>query len=236
MVPSGASQVGSRTLLAFASWPRVLSAMTQSSLHQPGSCEASSHVYTRRAPSGSVTSIWPALISSGVHDIGEPAPTGLAALGRGDRMRPELDLPESMGRPGRGVEGLLAHEIGEDGARLLAGVRTDVDTLEEVAVGWIRVDLALGRRPGDRQRGHDLRRPVLEADDRGHLAEPREVLRLEVEHRDPMAVDAAVDVDDEVTAARLGLHRRDPFRGLVLVEFHPEPSGRRDDPRDRVVR
>ena len=80
MVPSGASQVGSRTLLAFASWPRVLSAMTQSSLHQPGSCEASSQVYTRSAPSGSVTSIWPALTSSSVHDIGEPAPTGLPPL------------------------------------------------------------------------------------------------------------------------------------------------------------
>ena len=77
MEPSGASHVGSSTLLAFASWPRVLSAMTQSSLHQPGSWDASSHVYTRRAPSGSVTSICPAFTSSRVHDIGEPAPIWL---------------------------------------------------------------------------------------------------------------------------------------------------------------
>ena len=52
-----------------------------------------------------------------------------------------------------------------------------------------------------------------------HLAEAGEVRRGEVEHRDAVAVDAGVDVDDEVAAARLGLHGRDPVLGLLLVEL-----------------
>ena len=95
-----------------------------------------------------------------------------------------------MGRPDGRRQRLLAHEIGEDGAGLLARVGADVDPLEEVAVGRVGVDLALGGRPGDRQGRQDLRRAVLEADDRRHLAEAGEILGLEVEHGDTVAVHA----------------------------------------------
>ncbi len=140
-----------------------------------------------------------------------------------------------MRRSDRGGQRLLADQVGKDRARLLARVGADVDPLEEVAVGRVGVDLALRRRARDRQRGQDLRRPILEADDGRHLAEAREVLRLEVEHRDPVAVDAAVDVDDELTATGLGLHRGDPLLGLRLVELDPQSRRRFDDLGDRLV-
>ena len=50
-----------------------------------------------------------------------------------------------------------------------------------------------------------------------------------------MAVDAGVDVDDELAAARLGLHRGDPFGRFALVELHPEPRRRFDDAGDRFA-
>src|SRR5664280_3077074 len=85
-------------------------------------------------------------------------------------MLAELDLPQPMAWPARGRKGLLANHVGQDRAGLLAGVGHDVDALEEVAVGREGVDLALGGRTGDRQRGQDLRRPILEADDLGPVS------------------------------------------------------------------
>ena len=140
-----------------------------------------------------------------------------------------------MGRPGSRFQRLLANEIGEDGARLLAGVGADMDPLEEVAVGRVGVDLALRGRPGDRQGRQDLWRTVREAHDLRHLPETGEILRLEVEHRDSMAVHAAFDVDDQLATAGLGLHGRDPLGCLALVQLHAEPSRRLDDPGDRLV-
>ena len=140
-----------------------------------------------------------------------------------------------MGRPDRGVERLLAHQVGEDRAGLLACVGGDVDPLEEVAIGRVGVDLALGRRTRDRQGGQDLRRPVLEADDRRHLAETGEIGRLEVEHRHAVAVDPRIDVDDEIAAGRLGLHRGDPVGRLLLVQLDAEARRRLDDLGDRLV-
>src|SRR6185369_8238622 len=72
-------------------------------------------------------------------------------------------------------------------------------------------------------------------DDERHLTETGQVLGLEVEHRDAMPVDARIDVDHQLAAASLGLHRGDPFGGFGLVELDPEPGGRFDDLRDGFV-
>src|SRR5688500_3782101 len=80
ILPSGASQVGSRTLLALASGPRLGSATTQSSLHQPGFCAASDHLTVRAEPSAATTFISPDSISLGVHVTGLPARSVLPSL------------------------------------------------------------------------------------------------------------------------------------------------------------
>ena len=213
-MPSGASQVGSRTLLALASWraravgddPVELAPARLARRLLPG-VDARRPVLERdlHLPG-------PDLLERPRHR--RPGPDRHAALGCGDRMRAELDLPQPMGRPARGVERLLAHQIGQDRAGLLARVRLDVDALEEVAVGRERVDLALRRRARDRQRRQDLRRTVLEADDLRHLAEPRQVGRPEVEHRHPMAVDPALDVDHEFARRSPRSPSRRPTRRL----------------------
>ena len=97
-------------------------------------------------------------------------------------MLAELHLPEPMAWPARGRQGLFADHVGQDRAGFFAGVGHDVDPLEEVAVGREGVDLALGGRTRDRQRRQNLGRPILEADDLGHVAEAGEVGRLEVQH------------------------------------------------------
>src|SRR3990172_310551 len=72
MLPSGASQVASSILLAFTTCLRTVSATTQSSLHQPGSCAACSQVIARGCPSVSSKAITPLPTSSLFHEMGEP--------------------------------------------------------------------------------------------------------------------------------------------------------------------
>ena len=72
IVPSGPSQVTSRTLLAFASARRAGSATIQSSLHQPVSgTPRSSHRISIASPSR-VTATAPAWTSAGFHEIVPP--------------------------------------------------------------------------------------------------------------------------------------------------------------------
>ena len=73
IVPSGASQVASSMLLAFASVPRIGSATTQSSLHQPGFAAASSQDSSQGEPPGRLPVIFPSRTSSSVHVIEDPA-------------------------------------------------------------------------------------------------------------------------------------------------------------------
>jgi hypothetical protein len=73
IVPSGASQVTSSMLLALARLLRTGSAMTQSSLHQPGLAATPSQVTVTGVPSAAKPSIWPAWISAAVQPIGDPA-------------------------------------------------------------------------------------------------------------------------------------------------------------------
>ena len=147
---------------------------------------------------------------------------GLSALLRLHRMLAELDLPEPMAGPACRGEGLLANHVGQDRAGFFSRTCLDVDALEEVAIGRERVDLALGGGAGYRERGEHFGRPILEADDLAHLAEAGEIGRREVEHGNAMAVDAGVDVDDEIAAQCLGLHGRHPILGLLLVELDAE--------------
>ena len=51
--------------------------------------------------------------------------------------------------------GVLAHQPGEDRARLLPGVGLDVEPLEEVAVSGVGLDLRLRGRAGQRERPLD---------------------------------------------------------------------------------
>ena len=54
--------------------------MTQSSLHQPGFCAASSQVTVRAEPSAATTFISPDSISRGVHEMGLPVCSALPSL------------------------------------------------------------------------------------------------------------------------------------------------------------
>jgi hypothetical protein len=54
------------------------------------------------------------------------------------------------------------------------------------------------------------------------------------QHRDAVAVDAAVDVNHEIAAARLDRHRGNPFVGLALIQLHAQTSGGFDHAGDGV--
>ena len=98
IVPSGASQVGSRTLLALASLPRELSRDDPVELAPARVAgRVGPGVDGAFEPSSSSTSIWPAWTSSGVHDIGDFTPTGLPPFFASTGMLAELDLPAAGG-------------------------------------------------------------------------------------------------------------------------------------------
>ena len=146
---------------------------------------------------------------------------------------PNLTSQSRWPGPHGGRQRLLAHEVTEDRQ---ASSRVS-------ALMWIRskkspsagkaLTLLWAAEPEMDERRRHLRRAILEADDRRHLAEAGEVLRLEVEHRDAVPVDAGVDIHDELASARLGRHRGDPLGGGSLVDLDAETGGRFNDPRDR---
>jgi hypothetical protein len=72
--------------------------------------------------------------------------------------------------------------------------------------------------------------PVREPDDLADGPEAGEVAGREVEHRDTVAVDAAVHVHHDIAAQGLGLQGAHPGCRLGLVQLHAEPTGGLDDP------
>ena len=233
-MPSGASHVTSSEFEALARPPRSGSAMTQSSLHHPGSFEASAHEREASAPPARYA-ISPPSTSAAVHDTGEPARICASPMAASTGHVPNLTSCRRNPGPRRVAVTLSRMTVGEQVARRLAGRGADVDALEEVGIGGEPMDAALRRRARQRQRREDVGRPILEADDPRHAPEADDAGVVDIGHRHPMAIDPGVDVDDE-GAAGLARHRRDPGSCLIRVELHPEVTRRGQDRGDRVRR
>ena len=216
IVPSGASQVTSSMLLALArarrrsGRPRSSRACTSPVSGTPRSAQL---IVDRTRRRGRPRSARPRP-RPGPGDRAALADAFAVALGV-ERVDAELDLPQPVRGPDHRRQRLLAHQVAQDRAGLVAAARRDVDALEVVAVARDSSGSCSGppsrRGPG----AVATARPVLEADDLADRPEPGEVRGREVEHRDPVAVHAAVDVDHDVAADGLRLHRGDPVGGLL---------------------
>src|SRR4026209_1217266 len=93
-----------------------------------------------------------------------------------------------------------------------------MNAFEEIKVRRKKLDPTLSSRSRQREGGRDVL-AVGNIDDGGNLAVALELLWAQVEHRRPVAEIAAIDVDDDVAALALGLHRVDPLERFSLVEF-----------------
>ena len=100
----------------------------------------------------------------------------------------ELDLGQLIGLRPDGRECLGPEHFGEPLRRECTRLGPDVDALEVVAVPRIGLHSGLRRGSRERERRVDVRL-ILKSHDGRDAAEVREVCGVEVEHRDPVAVD-----------------------------------------------
>ena len=126
----------------------------------------------------------------------------------------------------------LAEDVAQEGAGLLAGGGLEVHPLEKVGVAGKELHPRLGGAARERD-GRLHPGPVGDLHDVGDAAIARQHLRVKVQERDAVAVDARLDVHGEIaTGGVAGRHGRQPLARRRLVHLHAEPGRRLDDPGD----
>ncbi len=151
----------------------------------------------------------------------------LAILDHIHLPRAELYLDQLVARPLEFIQRLVAHQIGQDAARLLPRSGLDIDALKIVTVARVALDHALRRAPGQADGGLDVGQ-VGQLDDVGDAAVAIERGLVKVEQRDLVAIDARLRVHLPLHRAGGG-HRRQPLDDVVFVYLDPQRLGRIDN-------